>query len=422
MILQWERNQDVDELFVIQIENKFFVYCPLKHTSMQVDERAYNLILKKDKSILEQIHNRLSKKVKINIHKLNDVRIFKPSRVDIAITTKCSLSCVYCHANSNEQPRDIDIDIAKQAIDFVLQNAKELKVPYAKIGFNGGGEPTASLKLLKEIVSYARAKARDYNVPVYFGMATNAYYDENQLDFVKNNFSQLSISLDGKEEHHNLHRPTISGMPSFAKVFDNTRKLIDSGIKNINIRATVSEKTVKDLEQIIVFYKKEFPNAGYSFMPINKLGRGADCEVQPPSQSDYIDMFNEILLVKQLCPLDKVYFMCGLLSTIRSTFCDAFWGPGFNVNVDGLLSSCQRDNMPNEFYYGKISNNNGIEIDYSRFNYQKTPRIMSEIKCINCFAKYHCGGECMDLVVHNQERCEAIQRWIAYQLLDLHKK
>ena len=194
----------------------------------------------------------------------------------------------------------------------------------------------------------------------------------------------------------------------------------DNGIRNFNIRATISDRTVQDLEEILLFFVEEFPRAGYSFMPINKLGRGSSCCVAPPDSAVYIDAFKKVLLEKNICSLGRVFFMCGLISTVRSTFCDAFSGPGFNVNVDGLLASCQRDNLPNDFYFGKVSEEYGVQIDYNKLEHNRMPRIFTDPSCVSCFAKYHCGGECMDLVIHEQVRCSAIQRWIAYQLLELH--
>ncbi|MFH2044108.1 MAG: radical SAM protein [Pseudomonadota bacterium] len=420
MLLNWSRIDSEVEIFPIQINDYFFAYFPLKHTSFRVTSKAYDQLIKGDSNVLSTLTNKVSHKDTIKLKEFHPIKDFRPHRVDLAITTRCNLNCVYCHANSNEDPKDMDQGIAIKAVDFILENAKEQNVPYAQVGFNGGGEPTANFKLMKEITEYSKKRASDLGIKVHFGMATNAFFTEKQREFIKDNFSHLAISLDGKARHHNVHRPTIAGKDSFDTVFANAKYLHDNGIKNFNIRATISERTVDDIGEILEFFINEFPKAGYSFMPINRLGRGEICLINPPKQEKYIDMFKEVLLEKQLCQMDRIFFMCGLLSTVRSTFCDAFSGPGFNINVDGLLAACQRDNLPNEFYFGQISAKSGIKIDYNRLNYFKEPRIVSDKSCCDCFAKYHCGGECMDLVLHKQSRCKAIQRWNAYQLLDLH--
>jgi len=421
MVLKWKHVLSTDELFLVQINSNHFAYFPLKHTSFNITESAYEKLRNDDPILLKALNARVANKDSVSLHHPEKKESFLPHRVDLAITTKCNLDCLYCHANANFLQKDMDEEVALTAVDYVLKNAKKLKVPYAQVGFNGGGEPTSNFELMKSVISYAEHKAKEEGVGVRFGMASNACYSEEICEYVKTHFSHLAISLDGPKQIHNLHRPLFGGGDSFDTVFRNAKYLHDAGIKNFNLRATVSEKSVDSLDSILDFFLTEFPKAAYSFMPINKLGRGKTCTIDTPDPNKYIDMFNLMLLERQMCPLDKVFFMCGLLSTVRSTFCDAFSAPGFNVNVDGLLASCQRDNLPNDFYFGSISKTKGIDVDYERLNYYKEPRVLTEKACINCFTKYHCGGECMDLVIHNQSRCKSIQRWTAYQLMDLHK-
>lgn len=419
MPLRWKQIATGDEVFLVETGQGAYAYSPLKHTSFLLTPKGCELLSAGDEIALRTLNERLATKDLITLRSYEPITRFEPHRVDLAITTQCNLACAYCHANANSSSKRMDKNVALTAVNFAIENAARSKLPYAQVGFNGGGEPTANFALMHDVVDYARLRAAELGTRVTFGMATNAAFRQEICNYVGSNFSHLSVSLDGPKEIHDRHRPTLRGAGSFDAVFTNAKHLHDSRVKDFNIRATVSELSVDRLEEIVTFFLKEFPRAGYSFMPINRLGRGETCTINPPDPAAYIDAFDEILLRKRLCGVDKVFFMCGLLSTLRSTFCDAFSGPGFNVNVDGKLASCQRDNLPNDFYFGEISEGH-LNIDYEKINLFRQPRIITEPKCKDCFAKYNCGGECMDLVLHNQPRCEAIQRWTAQQLDALH--
>lgn len=415
------RRYSGEELFLLEIGQEYFAYYPLRHTSLKITPVAYEAALSGDSALLAELDGRIRDKEKIKINVPVPSNSFEPHRVDLALSTKCNLACHYCHADSNAFVRTMDWPVATKAIDFILQNAAQRKVPYAQVGFNGGGEPTATFALLRKVVDYSRREAARHQTEVRFGMASNGYYSDSVSEYVDDNFSHVAISLDGPQDIHDAHRPNLAGTGSFERVFSNAKRLHDSGkIKNFNIRATVSALSVDRLEEIVRFFLAEFPRAGYAFMPLNRLGRGETCSLAPPAQEAYVDQFARILLEKELCPLDQLFFMCGTLSTVRSTFCDAFSGPGFNLSVDGRLTACQRDNLPNEFYFGSVDPVSGIEVDYDCLNRQKELRIETDDTCIDCFAKYHCGGECMDLVIHGQPRCAGIRRWTAHQIKDLH--
>ncbi|MFQ5730186.1 MAG: radical SAM protein, partial [Waddliaceae bacterium] len=225
MGLKWKHVLSEEELFLVQVDSDYFAYFPLKHTSFKITDLAYNKLADTDGKLLRILNAQVANKNSITLHDYKKKESFLPHRVDLAITTKCNLDCVYCHANANFFQKDMDEQIAFLAVDWILENAKKLKVPYAQVGFNGGGEPTSNFELVKNVIAHARDKAEEVGIPVHFGMATNACYTEEVCEYVKDNFTHLAISLDGPKHIHNLHRPTIHGGDSFDTVFKNAKYL-----------------------------------------------------------------------------------------------------------------------------------------------------------------------------------------------------
>lgn len=420
MLLKWKVIDFDEKLFLLKINRGHYAYFPLRHTSFLITQSAYNSILNGEKIILNLLRKKIENKSIISFHFSPDSKNYEPADANLEITTRCNLNCVYCHAESGTESKDMEEDIAYIAIDFALKNAKRLNKSYSVISFHGSGEPTCNFELLKKLVNYAKIHANELGIKVYFAISTNAFFDEQVRNFINENFSCLSISLDGNSKYHNLHRPCISGKGSFETVYRNAKFFYNNKNISLNLRATLSEKSVKELDKIMAFFIENFPEATYSFMPINKIGRGIKCTLNPPDPDEYVDFFKDLMFSEHICPVEQVNLSYGSLSAVREFYCEVFAHPGLNVNVNGLLVKCRRNNLPEDFFFGKISKQNGIKLNPSPANPKKVSRIFTDKSCKLCFARYNCGGECMNLVINNQKRCRSIRRWIAYEIEYLH--
>lgn len=74
------------------------------------------------------------------------------------LTTKCNLRCAYCYnckTRLNTSGQSLPLYIAKAGVDYFFTSSSR------HIRFYGSGEPTQEFTLMKNIIDYARDKAKD---------------------------------------------------------------------------------------------------------------------------------------------------------------------------------------------------------------------------------------------------------------------
>ena len=82
-----------------------------------------------------------------------------------------------------------------------------------------GGEPLMAFGLMRDLVAYADARAKEQRKAITYAVTTNGtLVTEEIVDFLKENRLRVILSVDGKAETHDIHRRTITGRGSFEKV------------------------------------------------------------------------------------------------------------------------------------------------------------------------------------------------------------
>ena len=124
------------------------------------------------------------------------------------VTLRCEHTCRYCQVSrqtDNKLQFDMSVADADAALDLTLSSPG----PNIKIEFQGG-EPLLNFPLIKHIV--CEAKRRNVDKRIEFVIATNlALVDGEILDFCSEHEINISTSLDGPSDLHNLNRPRPGG-------------------------------------------------------------------------------------------------------------------------------------------------------------------------------------------------------------------
>lgn len=175
----------------------------------------------------------------------------------LVLTTRCNCKCNYCHASSSDtksQNSDMDFNIARSAVDMIFQSpSRDIKIEFQ------GGEPLLNWEVLKKTVLYVKESIKRNNTGrIGFVICTNLMLiDEDKLKFCKDHNIDISTSLDGPKNLHDLHRKSRSGESSYDKFLEKlelTRNIL--GLESCNALLTITRDHLKKLRETVDEYIK----------------------------------------------------------------------------------------------------------------------------------------------------------------------
>lgn len=161
--------------------------------------------------------------------------------ITFIVTKDCQLACKYCYLVGKNEKERMPWEIAKQAIDYILDREDDFTEGSVAWDFIGG-EPFLEIELIDKICDYLKAEMFRRNHHWFnsyrFSFSTNGinYDSEKVQNFIKKNISHLSIgiTIDGTELKHDLNR-----------VYKHSEK-----------------GSYKDVVRNIPLWLEQFPNAG----------------------------------------------------------------------------------------------------------------------------------------------------------------
>ncbi|MCX6812982.1 MAG: radical SAM protein [Candidatus Azambacteria bacterium] len=340
----------------------------------------------------------------------------------LIINNICNLRCIYCYANAGEQkPQIMPLEIACAAIDKVIADTKELEFPLFEVSIIGG-EPTCSSRLLKDIVRYARRRAKDCGLTARIGIVSNGVFGHTVRQFISANLDYITFSLDGPAEIHDKQRPMRNSRGSFKIAFDNAKNLYNSGM-TIGLRCTVSSLSVPRLSEIIEFFHGYFSKATIGVEPLQECGR---CKTSGALSPDSMEYARSLISALVIAKSKDIHIKTSILKFAREanrvSFCGVN-GQNFAINPEGFVTACTRvtsreDCMASIFYYGRYDHEKKeFVFDQERYSWLKTLVVDSIKNCDDCFAKFNYKGDCpivksdcsANFAMTPSKKCEAIK-------------
>ncbi len=341
----------------------------------------------------------------------------------IGLTNNCTLACEYCHAEADKNI-NIDKNIIEKAIYYAFEQAGKTPKRILSSSFAVGGEPTLNwdgftyaVDLIRELES-KKFKGVD---KVFLAMTTNCYYGKKKREYISRNFDTLTLSIDGDEDIQNLHRPTISQEGSYNVVKETIQYFLSCENLKVGLRGTVSKTSVGKLVEIVEHFNTEFGN-GYTvaFEPLIEVGRALKSALLPPNNDEFaLNYWDAKKRGKELGI--RVITSAANVERLVSNFCGAMSIPSFTVCTDGQITACHRDQDAEDYQYGHFdAKNQTFSIDKAKIERNIKETILPDF-CNDCFAKWHCAGDCPYIRTINYSRCDINCFLIFQQLYEILK-
>ena len=174
----------------------------------------------------------------------NNSKVIKALCLHIAHT--CNLNCSYCFASQGKYQGDraiMSFEVGKRAFDFLIENSgtrRNLEVDFF------GGEPLMNWDVVKQLVAYARSIEKEHNKNFRFTLTTNGLLiDDEVIDFLNKEMSNVVLSLDGRRDVHDLFRKDYAGNGSYDKIVPKFKRLVEArGGKDYYVRGTFTHNNV----------------------------------------------------------------------------------------------------------------------------------------------------------------------------------
>ena len=326
----------------------------------------------------------------------NNSKVIKALCLHVAHT--CNLNCSYCFASQGKYQGDraiMSYEVGKRAFDFLIENSgsrRNLEVDFF------GGEPLMNWDVVKKLVAYARSIEKEHNKNFRFTLTTNGLLiDDEVIDFLNKEMSNVVLSLDGRREVHDLFRKDYAGNGSYDKIVPKFKKLVEARQgKDYYVRGTFTHNNVDFTNDI--FHMADLGFTELSMEPV-VCAPTDPCALTPEDMPKIFEQY-EILAKEMLKrkkegrPFTFYHYMLDLKNGPciykRITGC----GSGTEymaVTPWGELFPCHQFVGDPKYSLGNIYDgvtNVEIQEGFRSCNAYARP------ECANCWARLYCSGGC----------------------------
>lgn len=338
----------------------------------------------------------------------------------LVVEQACNMACQYCVTEGNvEDPQrrhigkatpsqhgqggghrgsdTMGLEVARAAVEKFAVYLGESVPPWPRVTLYGG-EPLLNWPVVKDIVPRIRAIAypgQKRDKPVQVLVITNGQIcrDEIVRLFAENNVA-VSVSLDGRQIHHDSQRVDRLGRGTFERAAASLRRYKQAGL-NVGICTTIGRHNYQDLPDIVDYLATEF-----------------DCpiELQVPFEIPFDGGNKSLLRMAEAAPyaieaferLRKKGLLEGLLGRrmmqvaggiFHHRDCSAVGGQ-WVVASDGSIGPCHALAGERTFFAGNVLDAEYHPWSNPAFHEWSRRQPVNMPDCHGCSAIAICGGGC----------------------------
>lgn len=318
-----------------------------------------------------------------------------PTSVTLFLTTVCNLRCSYCYASAGDTPSEfMDLSTARRGIEYVVTNAARLGESRVEVAYHGGGEPTANWSVLTDSWEHAARAAERHGLELRALTATNGAIAPTRADWIVDHLNGASVSFDGLPHVQDLHRPTVSGRGSSARL-EETLVRFDRAEFDYQLRLTVTETLLPLLPHAVQYLCDNFGARRIQIEPVYSEGRAAGGPGIDPDR--FVELFAQADEIGRAHGR-LVYYSAARAGMVTRHFCGVT-RDSFALTPSGHVSACyeafsDRHELASEFFYGRLASDGSVAFDGDALERLRGRTVDRRPYCQGCFAKWSCAGDC----------------------------
>ncbi len=374
-----------------------------KYTKEEILDKLSSKYSKKD---LEEAYEEISElkkegmlfsdEIDMGNIKYNEQNVVKALCLHVA--HDCNLRCKYCFASQGDFKGErllMPLEVGRKALEFISINSgkrKNLEVDFF------GGEPLMNFDVVKELVSYGRILEKKYNKNFRFTITTNGVLlDEDKMDFINENMSNVVLSLDGRKKINDYMRKTVNGQGSYDIIVPKMKKMVEKRKdKDYYIRGTFTKYNKDFSEDIMEYYNLGFKKV--SMEPVVASPKEDYALMEEDLEEilrEYEKFSKEYIDIKKK---DKDFMFFHFMIDLNQGPCiikrTVGCGAGSEymaVTPEGDLYPCHQFVGNEDFKMGNVFT--GIKNTTIRDEFKKA-NVLTKEECSGCWARYYCSGGC----------------------------
>ncbi|MDR2549547.1 MAG: radical SAM protein [Desulfobulbus sp.] len=310
-------------------------------------------------------------------------------------TRSCNIRCAYCDFGADgPQAAAMSPALASAALTWYARFLEEAGHGRMEVHFFGG-EPFVAREVVETAVHRSRLLADRHGLALHLEVSTNGVFEPEYAQFVGDYFQAVVLSLDGFQEVHDRHRPARAGRGSFAQARQ-TAALLARTPTELCLRCCVSTLNVHRLEEIALWFCKEFQPSAINFEPLTGNSSTLAAGLLPPDPYLFARQYAKAHAQTLRHGVKPVYAATEGEPS-RTSFCPV-GKDALIVSADGRISSCY---LPQEAWLER-----GLDLDVGRLDAQGHLRIDTDAivrlrrlpedkpRCARCFCQWVCSGGC----------------------------
>lgn len=179
--------------------------------------------------------------------------------ITFIVTKDCQLACKYCYLVGKNSKERMSFEVAKLAIDYILNHEEDFREKSVIWEFIGG-EPFLEIELIDKICDYLKIEMYRLNHHWFdsyrFSFSTNGinYHEPEVQEFIQKNINHLSIgiTIDGTKKKHDLNRIyKKNGRGSYEDVLKNIPLWLKE-FPNSGTKVTISSTDIPYIKESVL--------------------------------------------------------------------------------------------------------------------------------------------------------------------------